>query len=75
MTKTYMKCEEVKVPDEILTKLEKSSAMGQPMTFGEAGVFDWINKKAEEGWRVVWQAFNFPFLVFEREVVVEEVEN
>ncbi len=74
----YMEYKEVQVPKEIMDNLEKLSQEAtpeNPATLGEAGVFDWLNEQARNNrWRVVWQGFNFPFVVFEREVV-EEVEN
>lgn len=71
---TYMEYEEVKVPDNIVAKIEEAREKGEVMTLGDAGVFEWLNKLSrEDGWRVVWQGFNFPYLVLEREVVVEEV--
>ncbi len=64
-----MEFKEVRLPDDILGKLEKGVEAGKPVTLGEAGVFDWLTKlSAAEGWRPVWQAFNFPFVVLEREV-------
>lgn len=64
-----MEFKEVRLPDDILTKLEKGVEAGKPVTLGEAGVFEWLTKlSAIEGWRPVWQAFNFPFIVLEREV-------
>lgn len=72
-----MEYQEVQIPEDILKRLENAATSAaedsrqQPMTFGEAGVFDWLNTQAEDGWRVVWQAFNFPFIVFEREIVIE----
>lgn len=63
-----MEYREVKIPDEIMTKLEKSAETGSPMTLGEAGVFDWLTKlSASEGWHIVWQGFNFPYVILERE--------
>ena len=60
---------EVSIPDEIKAKLEKGAEMGKPVTLGEAGVFEWLTKlSATEGWNPVWQAFNYPFVVLEREV-------
>lgn len=64
-----MEFKEVRLPDDILAKLEKGVEAGKPVTLGEAGVFEWLTKlSALEGWRPVWQAFNFPFVVLEREV-------
>jgi len=65
----HVEYKEVRIPEEILAKLEKGAEAGQPVTLGDAGVFDWLNKQAkDEGWRVVWQVFHFPFVVLEREV-------
>lgn len=65
----YMEYREVRMPDEILAKLEKGAEAGKPITLGDAGVFEWLtNMSKSEGWRAVWQAFNFPFIVLEREV-------
>lgn len=65
---TAMEYREVKIPDEIMKKLEDAAGEGKPMTLGEAGVFDWLNKlSASEGWRAVWQGFNFPYIILERE--------
>ena len=64
-----MEFKEVRIPEDILTKLSNGAEKGQPVTFGEAGLFDWLTKiSAMEGYRPVWQAFNFPFVVFEREI-------
>ncbi len=69
---SYMEYKEVQVPKEMLNKMRELSNAAtpeNPATFGDAGVFDWMNEQArEDGWRVVWQGFNFPFVVFEREV-------
>ncbi len=60
---------EMKIPEEIMQKLEKGAEAGQPITLGSAGLFDWLTKMSSEGgWRPVWNAFNFPFIVLEREV-------
>ena len=76
---SYMEYKEVQVPEEIVNRLREMSEASTPeapATFGAVGVFDWMNQQAREGgWRVVWQGFNFPFVVFEREVVEEEVKN
>lgn len=64
-----MEFKEVRLPDDILAKLEQGVEAGKPITLGEAGVFEWLTKlSAVDGWRPVWQAFNFPFVVLEREV-------
>jgi hypothetical protein len=73
----YMEYAEIKIPDEILNRLDKSASIGQPMTYGEAGLFEWLTKLSKEGgWRSVWQAYKFPYIVVEREVAkeAEEVE-
>jgi len=64
-----MEFKEIRVPDDILAKIEAGVQAGTPITLGEAGIFDWLTKlSAMEGWRPVWQAFNFPLVVVEREV-------
>jgi hypothetical protein len=77
-----MEYKELKAPEEILTRLtemQNEEGRSEPATLGEAGFFDWVNKLSQdEGWSIVWQAFNFPYLVLEREVSVavpEEVQN
>lgn len=76
--RTYMETKEVKLPEEVAARLEELAQAGDPNnppTLGEAGFFDWLNDLSKnEGWRAVWSCFNFPFLVLEREVPVEEVE-
>ncbi len=62
---TYMEYKEVKIPQDCLDKLDS----GEAETLSHAGVFTWLNQLArDEGWRVVWTGFNFPFLILEREV-------
>jgi len=64
-----MEFKEMRLPEDVLAKIEAGVSKGEPITLGEAGVFDWLTKlSAAEGWRPVWQAFNFPFVVLEREV-------
>lgn len=64
-----MEFQEFKIPDEILSKFEKGAEAGKPVTLGDAGVLQWLTTlSASEGWRPVWQTFNFPFIVLEREV-------
>lgn len=64
-----MEFKEVRIPDDILAKIEESMKSGTPLTLGQAGVFDWLTKlNGAEGWRPVWQVFNFPFVLLEREV-------
>jgi hypothetical protein len=64
-----MEFKEIRLPEDILAKIEAGVSEGKPITLGDAGVFDWLTKlSATEGWRPVWQAFNFPFVVLEREV-------
>tara|TARA_S200002703_G_scaffold131581_1_gene119183 strand:+ start:424 stop:657 length:234 start_codon:yes stop_codon:yes gene_type:complete len=74
----YMEYKEVKVPDEVREKLDAMAAKNDPTnppTLGSAGFFEWLNELAKnEGWRAVWSGFNFPYLVLEREVVLEEAE-
>ncbi|MHA2063127.1 MAG: hypothetical protein ACXABY_01980 [Candidatus Thorarchaeota archaeon] len=68
----YMEYTELQTPDDVQTRLEKMREIGDPKspaTLGAAGFFEWVTKLSrEEGWRPVWQGFNFPYLVFEREV-------
>jgi len=65
----YKEYKEVRLPEEIMQKLEKGAEAGKPVTLGEAGTFEWLNQmSAKEGWQMVWSAFNFPFFVLEREV-------
>ncbi len=75
---TYMEYREVRVPTEIEAKLEELSqaeGLQTPPTLGAAGFFEWVTKMSrEEGWSVVWQGFHFPYVVLEREVIVEEVQ-
>ena len=67
--KKYMEFREVKVPDDILSKLEKGAEQGKPVTLGDAGVLEWLTQLSmSDGWRPVWHTFNFPFIVLEREV-------
>lgn len=70
----YMEYKEIKAPDEVLTYLEKKAELGEPATFQQAGFFDWLSELSKEGWRPIWQSMNFPFLVVEREVDIEEIE-
>lgn len=76
MTKRYTEYKETQVPVEVVNKfneLVEAQDPNNPPTFGAAGLFDWLNKMSrEEGWCVVWQGFNFPFIVLERDV--EETE-
>lgn len=76
MTKQFREYQEVQVPEEVVNKFNQLVEKGdpnEPATFGAAGLFDWFNQLAREGgWRVVWQGFNFPYVVLERDV--EEVE-
>jgi len=76
---SYMEYKETQVPKEIMDRLDvlsQGATPDNPATLGAAGVFDWLNEQARDnGWRVVWLGFHVPFVVFEREVIVEEVEN
>ena len=66
---------EFEVPVEMQDKLRSmAGSETEQATLGGAGVIGWVNKLSSEGWTPVWQAFQFPFLIFEREVQ-EEVEN
>lgn len=74
----YMEYQEFEVPAEIQTKLEEMAQNPTgpqgPATLGKAGMFEWMNELSRtEGWSAVWQAFQFPFIVMQREVVTEEV--
>jgi hypothetical protein len=68
----YMEYKEVEVPSEVqarLAELQENSSPETPATLGACGFFEWITKLSrEEGWRPVWQGFNFPYLALEREV-------
>lgn len=71
--------EEMTIPDEIQVHMEKLSQLdqGDPAnlpTMKNTGFIDWINGRGQQGWCVVWSQFRHPFVLFEREVVVEEVE-
>ena len=74
---SYMEYKEFEVPEEVQNRLEKLAEMGSAdpqtrPTLANAGFFEWLNKLSrEEGWRVVWNAFQFPYVVLEREVAVE----
>lgn len=75
---SYMEYKEVQVPDEMRQKLDamaKANDPANPPTLGAVGFFEWLNAFAkDEGWSAVWQGFNFPYLVLEREVVLEKSE-
>lgn len=68
----YMEYQELRVPADIeekLAKLTEAQDQANPPTLGAAGFFDWVNKiSRKDGWSVVWQGFNFPYLVVERKV-------
>ena len=77
-SKTFVEVREFQVPDEIQEKLSQLSEAAQqggaPVTLTQGGVFEWLNGLARsEGWRPVWQTFQYPFIVMEREVT-EDVE-
>ena len=75
---TYMEYKEVRLPSEFLTRLEELSEAGDPdnpPVLSGTGFFDWLNKLAKtEGWRMVWSAYNYPYIVLEREIALEENE-
>lgn len=74
---SYMEYKEFRIPADMQSKIDSISSEDRGMTevISEAGVFDWINKLSrEEGWRPVWQTFQIPFLVMEREII-EEVKD
>lgn len=72
----YMEYKEVQVPEDVqqkLTELQESQDANTTPTLGAAGFFDWLNAiSRDDGWHAVWQGFNFPYLVLEREVITEE---
>ena len=64
-----MEFKEVKLPNSVLDKLEKSAEAGNPITLGQAGMCEWLTElSSTEGWCPVWQAFRFPYVMFEREI-------
>lgn len=67
---SYTEYREEKIPDEILTRLEKmtEATPDKQVTLTEVGFFDWLNKEAQAGWKMVWVAFRFPYVTLEREV-------
>ena len=77
-----MEYEETTIPDEVQTRAEKLGELQvadpenpeHAMTMQNTGFIDWINEKGREGWRMVWSQMRNPYVVFEREIVVEEVE-
>ena len=71
--------EEITIPDEVMVRAEKLGQMDQSdpanlATMKNTGFIAWINERGQDGWRVEWSQFRHPFVVFEREVVKEEVE-
>ena len=75
---SYMEYKEVKVPADVREKLDamaNAKDPANPPTLGASGFFEFLNALAkDEGWRAVWAGFNFPYLVLEREVVLEKSE-
>ena len=64
-----MEYKEVQIPKEILDKLEEAATKQEHVTLGDAGVLTWLTETCKDnGWRVVWSTFNFPYVVLEREV-------
>ncbi len=68
---------EVKVPQDLLDKLQQSAIVAsqdetgeaRPLTLGQAGVFDWLTRLSkEEGWCPVWETYQFPYIVLQREI-------
>jgi hypothetical protein len=72
---SYTEYKEVEVPKEVqekLMQLQQLSSPDQPATLSASGFFDWLNKLSkDEGWTAVWQGFNFPYIVLERQVAEE----
>jgi len=74
--------EEVMMPDDVRARAEKLAVLQSAdpdnpdhhSTMQNTGFIDWLNERGKEGWSVVWSQFRQPYVVFEREVVVEEVE-
>jgi len=73
--KKYVELKEFKIPSEVTDKLAELQEKGDqdnPATLGAAGFFDWLTTMSKtEGWRPVFQGFNYPFIVLEREVEEE----
>lgn len=74
-----MEYEEVTIPENVQVRAEKLSQMDQNnpknlTTMTNTGFIEWLNERGQEGWRIVWSQLRQPFVVFEREVVVEEVK-
>ncbi len=69
----YTEYEEAKAPEELLQKLQDSidPVTSRPsMTFGQAGLAEWLTKRSKEGWDVVWEygVGQFPYFLFTRKV-------
>jgi len=74
-----MEYEEIVMPDQILARQEKLAQLDPSdpenvATMKRTGFIDWINERSKDGWRVVWSQLRGIYVVFEREVTVEEVE-
>lgn len=77
-----MEYEEATMPEDVSVRAEKLAELqaadpnnpDHTPTMENTGFIDWINKKGREGWRVVWSMFRQPYVLFEREIVVEEVQ-
>ena len=71
--------EEVRIPDDVQVRAEKLSQLNpedpatEP-TMKNTGFVDWLNERGKDGWMIVWSQFRHPHVLFEREIVVEEVE-
>lgn len=72
MNETYTKYKEVRIPDEMLSKINPEEMGQEPQTMGQAGVMDWLTEQSKEGWEVVWEAFLFPHFVFRRTCLTEK---
>jgi len=75
----HMEYEELMMPEEILVHQEKLAQLdpNNPEnipTMTKTGFIDWINKRGQDGWCVVWSQLRGPYVVFEREVTLEEVK-
>ena len=73
---TYMQYQEVEAPKEIQDEMQQlvTNPGEKPVILSSTGFFDWLSEQTKGGWRPVWYSFNFPYVVMEREVSVEETE-
>jgi len=70
---THTEYEEVKAPEGLLQKLEDSrdaNSQQLTITFGQAGLAEWLTERSKEGWDVVWEygVGQFPYFLFTRKV-------